>query len=1324
MTFDNTKTKRYNSIKALCRIFFRWRLTMNIYVRKGLALGVSIALLVTSFAQAGYTAEKTAGEQLKDYGLVSGYANGSLGEGDPLTRAQMMVLLAQLKGESEEAKFYALPSKFTDVDPMAWYAPYVAYATAKGWTAGLSKTKFGPDQYVTDQEAMAFMIKVLGYSIPSFNQVLGQARTLGITTKTSLAGLVTRGQVFGYMLSSLYVKAADGIQLGLKLGLVLQDKPQEAVKSYALATATALNQNLIELSLKEAVTVADAKLLTLKDSTGKVIAIESASLYNDKTLWLRVRGLTSGARYALSAENTVSFFVNNYDISQPTLLGSSSVALTSNKLRVTFSDQMDPETALVPSNYSINGLVVKSAVFEKNAEGKDKRDVVLLTTSVQTAGSSYTLTVSQNVTDLAGNIIKADNAYRAFTFLGLAPDTTAPRLLTAQAIDGKHIRLIFDESSDLEPTTVMNISNYSIADKSTGKSLVSVTAAERMASASGSGIFNEVLLTTSLQTFGQLYEIAVKNIADEFGNVVSETANYKAIFYGQTEDTVAPRLLTAYNISSNKVLLTFSKNLNKLTAEQAMNYSFDKGLTVLKATLDLQDASRVILTTSPQTYGELYKLDVKAVTDQNGNAIAAMTPVILVGMMADTVLPTILSAAPSVENGVNFVIVTFSEPMDSALAKNPQNYNFTNGLGAALDVVYVSPSVYKVKTPAQTTGKQYALSVSGITDLAGNSVLSSQSVSFIGQAVSDFESLALTGAAPSDQKTLTVAFNKPVKALLTGVSILKDGTLSDADASDPDNYKIYSSDGVTLLDTPKYAVVSADRKSVSLRLDTATLSAGTLYKVKVNAKDAADAMDGVTTGLIDYYNQPLLSGGAAYSFMGTSVAVAKPRIDSVAAYNNEEVQIKFTTPVSLDPLLTSDIVFSASGKSTVGIQPGFTRLSGTDPSLLICRTAAKLEASTVYQATINSTAKVKDQFGNQAMDASFGGAYRSFNVPNINADGPRITSVDSSNANQIVVSFNEAIDSADAADYLLSTINNVVYNPTYAEFVSEAKTQVRLYYNPNWVVPGQIYSFKVMKNTVQNNIGKSNGADMTEYYVSNVRAFSEVSLTKSLHMGTSTFRISFSSPVADIQSALYGSDLLMNNVPLGSTITILNAALNGTPIDVTGGQIPINQYFDSLDLKVDKLLTSDVSYQLGFDNTQAALRTKDGYALPAQTKATFNGWFSLNSSQLTNGVNVAQGSAQYYAAVTLTEAQMNLPAVRDQYRKVLTVFADSSLGAYNTNLGIASAFNNANMATAKPKGTTMETPTLSAGTYDFLVVFLDGNDEVIGWFVKKNVSIN
>ena len=80
----------------------------------------------------------------------------------PATRLEGLVMMLRLFGEEKAALAYAGDSPFTDLPD--WGRPYVAYAYGKGYTKGTSTYRFTPDESITPDQYMSFMLRALGYS--------------------------------------------------------------------------------------------------------------------------------------------------------------------------------------------------------------------------------------------------------------------------------------------------------------------------------------------------------------------------------------------------------------------------------------------------------------------------------------------------------------------------------------------------------------------------------------------------------------------------------------------------------------------------------------------------------------------------------------------------------------------------------------------------------------------------------------------------------------------------------------------------------------------------------------------------------------------------------------------------------------------------------------------------------------------------------------------------------------------------------------------------------------------------------------------------------
>jgi hypothetical protein len=185
---------------------------------------------------------------------------------------------------------------------------------------------------------------------------------------------------------------------------------------------------------------------------------------------------------------------------------------------VYFSEPVEEVSAQKPSNYSIPGLTVSSAVRDPNDHAR-----VNLTTSSQ-KGISYTITIS-NVTDLTSNPI-GDPASFVFTGTGTT-DSTKPKLLSALLIDSDTVEVQFSEPVDKNSSE--NVSNYSIKDNLDVH--VTITSAVRQLDMSRvwlniAGNFSQSLYILTMST----------NVKDLKGNGISGYPENIVSFSG--EDTI------------------------------------------------------------------------------------------------------------------------------------------------------------------------------------------------------------------------------------------------------------------------------------------------------------------------------------------------------------------------------------------------------------------------------------------------------------------------------------------------------------------------------------------------------------------------------------------------------------------------------------------------------------------------------------------------------------------------------------------------------------------------------------------------------------------
>lgn len=282
-------------------------------MRKWIVLLVAMALFVGT-AISGYTAPQTSGEILKSYGLVTGDYNGDLTEGAYLTRAEMMVLLARMMGEFDQASSYGGRSTFVDGGSGHWAERYVAYAQSRDWTEGIGGNRFGYNERHTVREACVFMLKALGYRAGvdfTFETAYDFAVRLSLVPGQgegqlglggSLSGVdadadILRGQVFDMMLQTLNTKVK-----GLDLALI--HFVSTSTEALHVVSVKPVNRTSVELIFSEAITGLGTVTVEAPDGPMSLVGLRSSGSHSVIATVGSEMGL--GAMYDITARDFVS----------------------------------------------------------------------------------------------------------------------------------------------------------------------------------------------------------------------------------------------------------------------------------------------------------------------------------------------------------------------------------------------------------------------------------------------------------------------------------------------------------------------------------------------------------------------------------------------------------------------------------------------------------------------------------------------------------------------------------------------------------------------------------------------------------------------------------------------------------------------------------------------------------------------------------------------------------------------------------------------------------------------------------------------------------
>ena len=137
-----------------------------------LALVMTLSLAVVGSNAAFKDAEKVnasyaeAVDVLSGMKVFQGYPDGSFQPEGSITRAEVAAIVYRLYTADvadKQASLYATYNKFTDMGGAAWAAGYIGYCANAGLIKGYDAKTFGPSDKVTGYQALAMILRAVGY---------------------------------------------------------------------------------------------------------------------------------------------------------------------------------------------------------------------------------------------------------------------------------------------------------------------------------------------------------------------------------------------------------------------------------------------------------------------------------------------------------------------------------------------------------------------------------------------------------------------------------------------------------------------------------------------------------------------------------------------------------------------------------------------------------------------------------------------------------------------------------------------------------------------------------------------------------------------------------------------------------------------------------------------------------------------------------------------------------------------------------------------------------------------------------------------------------
>ncbi len=195
--------------------------------------------------------------------------------------------------------------------------------------------------------------------------------------------------------------------------------------------------------------------------------------------------------------------------------------------------------------------------------------------------------------------------------------------------------------------------------------------------------------------------------------------------WGAASGITAVNVIAVTADNSNQVTVTFDRAILSAEANDAASYSIS-GLTITAAELQ-SSRMDIVITTSTQGDGVGYTLTMSGLKDYAGNVIAAPeNSQTFSGFLVDR--PVIVSAS---SDSATTVLVTFDEEVNETNAENIANYSI-GGLAVSAAVLQSGNKTVQLTTGTQTVSTSYTLTVSNVTGLTGDAIISGTTKTFAG----------------------------------------------------------------------------------------------------------------------------------------------------------------------------------------------------------------------------------------------------------------------------------------------------------------------------------------------------------------------------------------------------------------------------------------------------------------------------------------------------------------------------------------------------------------------------------------------------------------
>ena len=316
-------------------------------------IGMSSSCFAAQFYDTIGTKYESPTEILYTLGIVDGTSKNVFSTNRPVTRAEMAKLILNVYGLGEQIEGMSLGThKFKDVKNTAWYYDYVNVAADMKMINGYSDGTFRPNDEVTYSEAVAMIIRALGYT--DLQVKAGESWNAPYIRKASEIRLAknagyfkyddpaTRGNVAIMLCNMLNAESYVVIKDKTNVGLVKETTPKKVITRY-FSDYAIVDEDILEDIQVYKVTEDDKEVAEYYISTKEIDSVQVMEPIPLKRIGVKVSGM-----YNIETKQAVGLnFIYDEDFDEGTLAELEDIYDLNSTRKNTYTLGKDPNYAYI-----------------------------------------------------------------------------------------------------------------------------------------------------------------------------------------------------------------------------------------------------------------------------------------------------------------------------------------------------------------------------------------------------------------------------------------------------------------------------------------------------------------------------------------------------------------------------------------------------------------------------------------------------------------------------------------------------------------------------------------------------------------------------------------------------------------------------------------------------------------------------------------------------------------------------------------------------------------------------------------------------------------